>query len=444
MAAAVARSHVVTDLCADPRIMHELEVLRAQLALCEKALVAYLEHKRVAFPRFYFVSSADLLDILAKGAQPSLVSMHLSKLFGSLTQLEFQRGGDGAQRNIVVGLYSREGEYLELPSPCHLLGPVESWLGTLEKEMRGAVQHAISLAVASYGEKLREHWLLDHAAQAGLVAAQVWWTTEVAGAFVQLEEGRESAMKEYNKKLVAQLQRVITIVQGDLTPLDRQKIVTACTVDVHARDVVSSFIRDDATSQSHFGWQSQLRMAWDETTRVCAASICDARFHYDFEYLGNCPRLVMTPLTDRCYIALTQSLRLMMGGAPSGPAGTGKTETCKDLGRTLGMMVYVFNCSDQMDYRSLGDTFKGLAQTGAWGCFDEFNRISAEVLSVVSTQVKSILDALRAAKTHFDFQGDIISLRATVGLFVTMNPGYSGRVELPENIKALFRPCTLR
>ena len=165
-------------------------------------------------------------------------------------------------------------------------------------------------------------------------------------------------MKDYYKKQIAQLNNLISLLLGKLTKGDRQKIMTICTIDVHSRDIVSKLIISKVESCLAFMWQSQLRHRWDKEIGDCYANICDAQFRYWHEYLGNTPRLVITPLTDRCYITLTQSLHLVMGGSPAGPAGTGKTETTKDLGRALGMMVYVFNCSEQMDYKSCGNIYK--------------------------------------------------------------------------------------
>ena len=117
-----------------------------------------------------------------------------------------------------------------------------------------------------------------------------------------------------------------------------------------------------------------------------------------------------------------------------------------------------------MNYQTMADIHKGLAQSGSWGCFDEFNRINIEVLSVVATQVKSILDAalLYSVPANrepqyqsappgsppvvlgtFELNGDVINIIPTCGMFITMNPGYAGRTELPENLKALFRSCAM-
>lgn len=447
MAEAVLESNCV-KVCLRPGLYDKLEHLQGQLALCEKSLADYLETKRLAFPRFYFVSASDLLDILAKGNQPHIVQSHLPKLFDSIARLEFEpipsgQPNAGEPSTTALGMYSKEDEYVEFVKPCECTGPVETWLNKLVAEMRNTLRQNLGDAVQAYEEKPREQWIFDHAAQITLTGNLIWWTTEVNAAFSRLEEGYENSMKDYYKKQCNQLTSLITLIQGDLSKSDRMKIMTICTLDVHARDIVAKLVQEKADSVTCFSWQSQLRLRWDDMERDCFVNICDAQFRYSHEYLGNTPRLVVTPLTDRCYITLTQSLHLIMGGSPAGPAGTGKTETTKDLGRALGVMVYVFNCSEQMDYQSIGNIFKGLAQSGAWGCFDEFNRISVEVLSVVATQVKCIQDALRAKKKRFVFQGEDIALEKTVGIFITMNPGYAGRTELPENIKALFRPCSM-
>ncbi|ERE69467.1 dynein heavy chain 17, axonemal [Cricetulus griseus] len=433
----------VVEATNKPGLYDKLEDLQSRLCLCEKALAEYLDTKRLAFPRFYFLSSSDLLDILSNGTAPQQVQRHLSKLFDNMAKMQFQLDACKNPTKTSLGMYSKEEEYVAFSEPCDCSGQVEIWLNHVLHHMKATVRHEMTEGVTAYEEKPREQWLFDYPAQVALTCTQIWWTTEVGIAFARLEEGYENAMKDYYKKQVAQLKTLITMLIGQLSKGDRQKIMTICTIDVHARDVVAKMIAQKVDNAQAFLWLSQLRHRWDDEAKHCFANICDAQFLYSYEYLGNTPRLVITPLTDRCYITLTQSLHLTMSGAPSGPAGTGKTETTKDLGRALGIMVYVFNCSEQMDYKSCGNIYKGLAQTGAWGCFDEFNRISVEVLSVVAVQVKSIQDAIRDRKQRFSFLGEEIRLDPSVGIFITMNPGYAGRTELPENLKALFRPCAM-
>ncbi|XP_038653360.1 dynein heavy chain 11, axonemal-like isoform X2 [Scyliorhinus canicula] len=438
-----AQTKNVIEATNKPKLYEKLEALQQRLALCEKALAEYLETKRLAFPRFYFVSSADLLDILSKGTQPGQVTRHLAKLFDNMADLKFGEDGEKEVNKTATGMYSKEKEYVPFQAKCKCIGQVETWLNQLEETMKETVRHQITEAVAAYEEKPRDQWIFDYPAQVVLTSTQIYWTTDVGIAFERLEEGYETALKDYNKKQVVQLNALINMLLGELTSGDRQKIMTICTIDVHARDVVAKLIAQKVSNAQAFAWLSQLRHRWDNNQSHCFVNICDAQFQYSYEYLGNTPRLVITPLTDRCYITLTQSLHLTMSGAPAGPAGTGKTETTKDLGRALGVMVYVFNCSEQMDYKSIGNIYKGLAQTGAWGCFDEFNRISIEVLSVVAVQVKTIQDAIKNKKKRFVFLGEEISLKPAIGIFITMNPGYAGRTELPENLKALFRPCAM-
>lgn len=113
----------------------------------------------------------------------------------------------------------------------------------------------------------------------------------------------------------------------------------------------------DCMDVTDFQWMSQLRFYKKKDDILIRQT--NTEHPYGYEYLGNSGRLSITPLTERCYITLTTALHLFRGSSPKGPAGTGKTETVKDLGKNLAYYVIVINCSDGLDYKSMGHMFSG-------------------------------------------------------------------------------------
>lgn len=145
-------------------------------------------------------------------------------------------------------------------------------------------------------------------------------------------------------------------------------------------------------------WFKQLKYYIDvKQNEQCKVGMCDAFFDYTFEYQGNAAKLVHTPLTDKCYLTLVLGMKMGYGGNPYGPAGTGKTESVKALGQAFGRQVLVFNCDEGLDYKAMGRIFIGLVKCGAWGCFDEFNRLLEEQLSAISQQIQVIQWAIKEA-----------------------------------------------
>ena len=432
-----------------PPMLKTLEYLDEQLEECQKSLTAFLDTKRALFPRFYFISDPTLLEILSLGSNPQSVTPHFqSGLFDSITDVTF----DKVDKTKMLEMFSQQNECVKFekevqgllePNPVMAIGNIETWLQSLVDGMQEAVRSNCKLAYSAVEEKELEEFLFSTPAQIALLGVQFKWTASMEKALGEAKTNKK-AVQEASKEANDMLEQMKKITLKQLGKNDRKNLETVITVHVHQKDTSQDLVKKRVRDPGDFEWAKQCRFYWRDALNTVIISICDVDFEYSYEYLGVKERLVITPLTDICYVTLSQALGMFLGGAPAGPAGTGKTETTKDLGNTLGKFVVVFNCSDQMDYKGMGKIYRGLAQSGLWGCFDEFNRINLDVLSVCAQQVFCVLSAIRERKSEFIFtDGAKVSLDPRVGFFITMNPGYAGRQELPENLKSLFRGVTM-
>uniref|UniRef100_A0A336LVJ1 CSON005797 protein n=1 Tax=Culicoides sonorensis TaxID=179676 RepID=A0A336LVJ1_CULSO len=432
----VEKEPIVIQTTPTAGLLEAMESASTMLENIENGINKYLEKKRLFFPRFYFLSNEEMLEILAETKDPMRVQPHLKKCFEGINRLKFNTNLE------ILSIISKENEEVPLLneiSTASANGCVEKWLRNVQDEMILTISNQIKESFKMYNETERSNWVLNWPGMVILCVSQLYWAAHIHSCF---NSSNPMLIQNFFEKSKIELKNIVTLIRStEITNLQRITIKALIVIDVHAKDVVQELIEKQVNCDTDFNWLAQLRYYFESDTII--VKLITAAVKYAYEYLGNSDRLVITPLTDRCYRTLLSAYQLHLNGAPEGPAGTGKTETTKDLAKALAVQCIVFNCSESLDYKAMGKFFKGLASCGAWACFDEFNRIELEVLSVVAQQILQIIVAVRANKKKFTFEGTEIELNPACYVCITMNPGYAGRSELPDNLKVLFRTVAM-
>jgi dynein heavy chain len=157
-----------------PYLYNKLNRMNDKLELIQRALERYLETKRHIFPRFYFISNDDMLEILGNSKKPEAVQPHLKKLFDNLTKLKLQRN-TVSNKQEAVGMFSEDGEYMDFTKLVVLDGPVEMWLLEVEAQMRATLRKEFKPCRSALKKMLskRDKWLLTYSGQLCNACSQV-------------------------------------------------------------------------------------------------------------------------------------------------------------------------------------------------------------------------------------------------------------------------------
>eukprot|EP00762_Andalucia_godoyi_P006467 ANDGO_02875.mRNA.1 Cytoplasmic dynein 2 heavy chain 1 len=429
---------IMTDIASDPLVLTlsrlpdlegRLKGILDNLERCQKALNDFLEQKRNKFPRFYFIGDDDLLEILGQANNPAVIQNHLKKLFAGIHSVVFDPSS-----TTILAVRSVDGEQVQIIRPIQVDLVVESWMSALDTVMKQSLQQLQTSCLN--GPQFME--LGKYPSQVLDLVCNIRFTADAESAI------RSRTLDKFESQVRAFLNELTSQDTSADNVLDLKVKSLVLTV-IHQLDVVRQLNRSGTRSTEDWQWQKQLRFYADSNVG-CVVKMCDAVFPYTYEYQGNAPKLVHTPLTDKCYLTLTQGMWLGFGGNPYGPAGTGKTESVKALGQALARQVLVFNCDEGIDFQSMGRIFIGLVKCGAWGCFDEFNRLKEDQLSAISQQIQVIQAAIKDKQPEVELLSQTISVNFNAGIFVTLNPagkGYGGRSKLPDNLKQLFRSVAM-
>lgn len=298
--------------------------------------------KRNAFPRFYFLSNDDLLELLGQSSKEHIIQKHIKKLFPGIHRLQFAATTKSAHN--ISAVCSSDGEVIRLLKPIEIIGGVELWLMKLLHEIRATLQNLI-VSCCQY-----DQFTLDNIEK---FPEQILCLAK-AIQFTRLTEKSIGTMnlQAHLKSIKGDIEYLTTSVPATVDNLTKSKVRSLLMDLVHHATIVQRLIDENVTQPQDWNWLQQMKFYLNGNTKLVTVKMVYAEFDYSYEYLGNVNRLVDTKLTHNCYLTLTQAMHLGLGGNPFGPAGTGKTECVKSLGAMLGRLVLVFNCSEVKEIKS--------------------------------------------------------------------------------------------
>jgi len=200
----------VVNGCRIDGMLGTLNDMESKLEKIQKSLDQYLETKRQAFPRFYFISNDDLLEILGQAREPMAVQPHLKKCFEAIKSLKMEPPGKDGRRNYeAFGMNSPDGEYAAFTPGCVVIdGAVEAWLLEIEVVMRSSLKKTLNLTLAGQKGAKREKWVNDFPGQLLITAGQTSWTTDCEKGLAECEKGNRAGMRTVKKKASKHAQQV--------------------------------------------------------------------------------------------------------------------------------------------------------------------------------------------------------------------------------------------
>ncbi|XP_014210223.1 dynein heavy chain 7, axonemal-like [Copidosoma floridanum] len=405
--------------------MYAAELIRGKVR-------SYLDGLRLSFNRFFFVSDGEMMKLLFEHQCVTEANSHLQKCFPNVVQVKMD------QQSNIVSIVGEDGEELKLENVVSVVsnvGSVTDWLVTLDKEIGCTIKYKIVKSLEVFNDEVSLSCISSNPAMVTFCTWQIIWTSQIHNCFIL---SNSEALKVCRNKFNEYKESARQLLKLSLSRKDRETVTSLIVLLIHQEEVINLLVEKKVHDDADFDWKAQVRYyCQDEQVKVFIINTC---INYAYEYYSSNQKiLVNTPLTERCYRSLMEAANQNYYGKIVGFSGTGKTETIKNLARTLAKPMFVFQGDDRQDYNCMINAFKGLVTLDVWVFLKNFTTIKEEVLSVIAQYIFRIFQTKIMNLTTINIDGAHLDFNPNSHLSISVNPTIPKLFNLPDNLRLHFR-----
>ncbi|PRP89251.1 dynein heavy chain 1, axonemal [Planoprotostelium fungivorum] len=405
-----------------------------------RGVLMMLEAKRQEFPRLYFLSEREAVDVLYRRRSEEQVRSIVRKCFDGVDDLVIDTRGDLEITHIIAA----NGETVGLVEPVPLHSNVTQWMKNLQQVISSTINHLVHRALTTYTSQTREDWMVTWPTEIVLHVNQIIFTHKALQNRTKIEA--------LNIFVQERLHFLSNIVHNSDNAARIRTARALILLDRSNRDLVDILVdwtnrpQQPTEAQQNEGlesvWKQTLRHYWED--KELFISIASSTFIHGGEYVGTSDRLSLVPSTHRSLRMLATAMHLGAVGALMGGSGCGKTEITREIAKILGKQHVIFQGFPDVTPQSLTEFFRGVVSSGAIACFDEMDRVPSGVLSIISQCLQRIQTGIQTNTTSIPWiDGTVVDASVPCGIFFTLEPQGPSRCQLSENLKTLVRPISL-
>ncbi|XP_054010575.1 dynein axonemal heavy chain 7-like [Hylaeus anthracinus] len=417
----------------NPIILKSLCDTNEKLEHINQGVRNYIEAKRLCFPRFFFLSDKEIQQTLFESNNLEKLHISVNKCFEGIQKVRINK------ENWICSIIGDYGEELYLEKCINVYSDhEEKWLIHLENEINGMIRKSILQCWNVFNQTFTYNSIANFPSMVVVCVFQLYWTSKVHDCLTSFNF---ETLNSLYLKYVTHVSCLINEMKKYSTKRYRDVLMSLIIIISNQKDVIKLLLHKNITRSTDFEWVAQLRYYLEEN--CVKTSMFNTSISYGCEYNYYKHHIINTTLTDRCFHTLMQAYEYHLYGAITGLPAVGKTTTVQSLAKAIAIQFRTFNCADILSYDFFCQVFKGFISCGAWLCFENFDSLKLELLSMITQNLICIFQAITTNLKIITFEGSTLNMNPTGHICTITNLGSFKYSNLPDNLKILFRTISM-